>query len=94
MHSADGQPVGLVEVVQRLVVLPFAVLDDDVGAGPVAVDGKSDASPARARVAEKPVEPMLAKSVLCQHAVAQVEDVELVAGGPSHGVTVVVTARV
>ena len=45
MHSADGQPVRLVKVSPGQVVLSLAVLDDNVGVGPVAVDGQPDTLP-------------------------------------------------
>ena len=84
VDSADGQAIGFVEVGDRLVVLPFAVLDHQVGSRPVAVDGQSDAPAGLPGIAEEPLELMLTLATLSQHPVAEVEDVGLVAGVSSH----------
>lgn len=93
VYSTDGRPIGLVEVGNGLVVLSLAILHDHVGFRPVAVDGQPDARSGRAGVAKKPVEAMLTKPYLTQCLVAEVEDVELVAGLSSHKSTVADTSE-
>jgi len=39
VDTADGQPIGLVEMRDRLVVLELAVLDNDIACWPIAIDG-------------------------------------------------------
>lgn len=70
VDAADGESIGLVEVRHRLVVLMFAILDDDVCTGPVSVDRKTCAASALARITEQPFEAMLAKPGLAERAVA------------------------
>ena len=84
MHTADGQPLGLVKVRNRLVVLALAVLHDQVGVRPVAVNRQPDLSPGRSCVAKKPVKAMLPNPGLPHYLVAQLQNVELVAGLSSH----------
>lgn len=93
VYSADGGPIGFVEVCDGLVVLSLAILDDQVGFRPVAVDGQPGARSGRAGVAPKPVEAMLTKPNLRQCLVAEVEDVELVAGLSPHKATVADTSE-
>ena len=47
MHATDGEAIGLVEVRDRSIVLEFAVLDDQVRLGPVAVHGSRTRRPVR-----------------------------------------------
>lgn len=93
VDSADGRPIGLVEVSDGLVVLSLAILHDHLGFRPVAVDGQPGAGSGSAGVAKKPVEAMLTKPHLPQYLVAEVEDVELVAGLSSHKSTVADTSE-
>ena len=66
----------------RVVVLELAVLDDHIGCWPIAIDGQPGAPAARPRIAEEPVEAMLSSAGLGNCLVAQVQNVELVAGCP------------
>ena len=84
VHTADGQPPGLIEVGNRLVVLALAVLHDQVRLRPVTVNRQPNLSPGRSWVSKKPVKAVLPNPGLAQYLVAQLENVELVAGLASH----------
>lgn len=84
VDPADGQAIRLIEVGDGVVVLELAVLDDHIGCGPIAIDGQSGAPAALPGVAEEPFKAVLSSTGLGQRFVAQVQDVELVAGVPSH----------
>lgn len=59
VDSGDREAVGLVEVRNRFVVLPFPVLDDQPLAGPVSVDREGPTTTVLARVAAQPFKAML-----------------------------------
>lgn len=84
VDSADSQVIRLVEVSDGVVMLKLAVLDDHIGRGPIAINGQLGAPAARPGVAEEPFKAVLSSTGFGQRFVAQVQDVELVAGVPSH----------
>lgn len=84
VNSADRQPVRLVEMRHRFVVLPFAVLDNKPETGPVAIHRQSPPDAVPAGIAEEPIEAVLSERPVTENLVAQVEDVVLITVGTAH----------
>ncbi|MGW5367321.1 hypothetical protein ACWER6_03170 [Streptomyces sp. NPDC004009] len=78
VDTADGEPVRLVEVRHRLVVLDLPVLDHQLVTGPIRVDRQPDPPAPASGVAEQPVEPVLRQGRFAENPIAQVDDVRLV----------------
>ncbi|PZF86056.1 hypothetical protein C1I92_02400 [Jiangella anatolica] len=85
VHATDREAIRLVEEGGWLVVLAFAVLDDEAVTWPVGVHWQSDLAACLASITEQPVETVTARTAFAEHLVAQVQHVVLVAGLPAHG---------
>jgi hypothetical protein len=70
MYAADREPVGLVKVSDRLVVLTLSVLDHEPVSGVIGVDRQGTPATIAARVAPEPVKTMLASCSLPENRVA------------------------
>jgi len=81
--AADG--LAAIEEWHRLVVLALAILDNERAPFVVGVNRQLATPTIAARVADQPVEPMLAASTLCEQLIAEVNDVRLVAVAPHAG---------
>lgn len=77
--AAHRDAVGLVEVGDGLVVLALPVLNHEPDRRVVGVDRQAYDPAARARVADEPVEAVLAQRRFADDLVAQVDDIRLVA---------------
>jgi hypothetical protein len=75
MDAADGEPLGLVEERNRLIVLSLAVFDHQVTAGVVRINRQAPAQTLRVRIPEEPVEGVLPKSSLAKNLVAEIQDI-------------------
>src|SRR5581483_9128336 len=78
MHAAYGHDVWLVEMRHRLHMLALAVLDNEAMPRVVRIHRQRSSLAVLAGVPTQPVEPVLAKSELAEHLVAQVDNVVLV----------------
>lgn len=77
MHAADGEYVRLVEVRDRLVMLTLSVLDHEPMRRVVGVHRQAT-SPISSRVADQPIEAVLAARGFAEDRVAQIDNVSLV----------------
>jgi hypothetical protein len=77
MYAADGEHVGLVEVRDRLVVLTLSILDHELTRRVVGVHRQAT-SPISSRVADQPIEAVLAARGFAEDRVAQIDNVSLV----------------
>lgn len=81
VNAAHGQPVWLVEVWNRVVMLPLPVLHHQVGVGPEPVHRQLHRPAVGSGIPYEPLETVLTQSALVQDLVAEVQDVLLIAGG-------------
>ena len=84
VNSTDRQSVRLVEVWHGTVVLPLAVLHDDVRLGPVPVYRELCSTAVASWIPAQPIEPVLPQSDLLQRQIAQIEDIDLITALPFH----------
>ena len=71
VHTTHGQPIRLVEVWRRAIVLQLAVLDDNPCPWPVPVDRQPACRPILPWVAKQPFETMLSQALLPQHLITE-----------------------
>ncbi len=86
VHPAHRQPVRLVEVRSRTVMLQLAIFDDECAAGPVPIDRQTTGRAVLAGVSDQPVEQVLPRTRFTQCFVAQVQNVRLIAVTTTHAI--------
>lgn len=81
MYAADREHVRLVEVGNGLIALTLSILDHEPMRRVVGVHRQGAAPPISLRVADEPIEAVLAARAFAENRVAQIDNVSLVRVG-------------